>query len=73
MCDYIADAASIPDDQQFLVKFKELANPIETLKSAFSDAKSGKHTVQEEDTRNRLVYQKLYMWVSEKVWFYHCP
>ena len=67
MCDYIADAASIPDDQQFLVKFKELANPIETLKSAFSDAKSGKHTVQ------RLVYQKLYMWVSEKVWFYHCP
>ena len=52
------DAASIPDDQEETTiprkKFKELANSIETLKSAFSDAKSEKYTVQEEDTRNRL-------------------
>ena len=60
---HIADATSIPDDQEEMTvpckKFKEWVNSIETLKSAFSDVKSEEYKIQEEDTRNRLVFQKL--------------
>lgn len=59
----IAESTLTEDQVQMTIpskKFKEWSASFEKFKSAFTAAKDEHYTVEEEDTRNRLIFQKLY-------------